>query len=552
MSQQWRAQTQDEAYAALSSPTPLLLSTPGPTFLRDVLERQQNAVLHNNAPTLSEVGAVATAESVEIAALREKVDKLTKENEAIKQEKRVWLSRLQVDNRKLGLMFQDVEETKRRLINEIDSIQTEKARLRALQLSVSEDILDRLLQGSRLAPTALKLLPVEKRTQASELYENLTQLITQCRENQVEVLQCVGKHAQEVESGFHDGTPAGETRKEASLAALKNIASTLPGNLLAAEAVAASLSEAMVCALMEKSSLILARRAEAVTAAAVAAGEGTTAVGKPNEKAMRNVIATGGGAGAAAVDVKTLQAQVESLQKAQQEMRKRNTQLMARANESSKAQTQTPASPASGTARQQTPLQTKPGVGPSASLAINPKFVNRDFDALPESTRQIVSRFTTAHIVQSLQDNPMSVGLSEAVLQETATEIFTQVSGLVGSSLKAVAHDEAELLSSKSVDNALTKILSSPICESPVVCLSISTHCRLTLPILPFRHSVSRTYCAHNVDSDLSLLAVRCPSSTRNKCYTRTNTSEEFGPLPCSRWRSDRGVSQKRRWNRNP
>ena len=83
-----------------------------------------------------------------------------------------------------------------------------------------------------------------------QLYNALISLTAKCRENQMEVLQLVARKAREAEQSFLDGRE-GDT--DAAIEVLKGVASSAPGNILAAEAVASSLSEAMVNALVDRS-----------------------------------------------------------------------------------------------------------------------------------------------------------------------------------------------------------------------------------------------------------------------------------------------------------
>ena len=476
----WRSELQDDVVGTLSgggAAKKLSGATPS-GLLRDLLG---GAVKHNQAQQGLEATAPSGVNDVagiaELKALRAEVISLTKEIESLRSEKCVWLSRLQVDNRKLGQMFQDVEETKRRLIQEIDNIQIEKSRLKALQLSVSEDALDRLLQGSRLAPGSRKLLPVEKRTLAADVYDKLVKLVAQCKDNQVEVLKCVEKHAREVEGGFQDGTESGQTRMDMSLTALKNIASTLPGNLLAAEAVSASLSDAMVCALMEKSSVALARRADALEALGSDGAVEMLQAGGMSK--ISKQLASG-----ASPDYKTLQTQFDAVNRALQEMRKRNTQLMAKAANDAKKEVvvkEIKATPESTNSRKYPPAD----VVLSNFEASSARVLQRDFDEFPEQTKQLASKMIAVHVLQTLKDNPLSVGLKEVILKETSAEIATHVSGLVGSALKAFrAHGEVDLQNSKSVETAVFRILSSPMCESRPFFLSSGEICAFFLTLL--------------------------------------------------------------------
>jgi len=413
--------------------------------------------------------------SAEVAALERKAKKLTEDNEKLRSEKKSWLTRLQADNRKLGQMYQDVDETKRRLIREIDNIQTEKARLKGLQLPVYENAIDSVLQNSRLAPSGRKLLPVEKRAQAADLFEKLSQLVAQCRENQAEVIQVVSKKAQEVDAGFQNGTASGNAKIEAALTSLRSIAATVPGNLLAAEAVAQSLSEAMVLALMDKSSALLSRRADALTGSISALNLSGT------------VGSDAAGATPAPTDLKALQAQNESLRSALLDMRKRNAQLLAKAQENmlqankdkdaavQEAKNKMMAggsSPpgGSGGKRQSANAVSRPSVDSSrineGAPAVDASIAQRDFLELPESSRASLLKVATAHVLQQLRAHPLARGLKEAMLGETAVEIATQVTGLVGSAIKALgAKGEMDLRPGKAFEAAVALVLSSPLRE---------------------------------------------------------------------------------------
>ena len=447
--------------------------------------------------------------SAEVATLEKKVMKLTDENEKLRSEKKSWLTRLQADNRKLGQMYQDVDETKRRLIREIDNIQTEKARLKSLQLPVYENAIDSLLKSSRLAPSGRKMLPVEKRAQAADLFEKLTQLVAQCRENQAEVLQVVSTKAQEVDEGFQNGTASGNAKIEAALNSLRSIAATVPGNLLAAEAVAQSLSEAMVLALMDKSSVLLSRRADVFS-------------GSINALSLTGAsVSDAAGAPPAPTDMKALQAQNESLRSALLDMRKRNAQLLAKAqenmlqaNKDKEAAVQEAknkmmaggSSPSGGGGggggtggkRSSANAVTRPSVDSSVlrtqegAAAIDSAFAQRDFLELPEASRGALMKVAMEHVLQQLRTHPLARSLKEAMLRETAMEIATQVSGLVGTAIKALgAKGELDLRPGTAFEEAVTLALSSPIRKFLLLAFTL-------LPPLPLElrtaHHPSRLY----------------------------------------------------------
>ena len=399
-------------------------------------------------------------------------------NKALVEEKKVLLARLQADNRKLGLLFHDVTETKRRLTQEIDGVQAEKARLKSLSMSSHEDSLEKLLMASMLSPNARKLLPIDKRALAEEVHTQLTQLVAQCRENQVNVLQVVKDKAEQVELGFRASTPEGTERMEAALAALKNIASTLPGNLLAAEAVAASLSEAMVCALVDKSSAILSRREASMAAGDFSAedyqqdlstggaGAGMGGEGGGAAGGGRGGGGSGGNAAAAlSVELKKVRTENDLLKKKIIDMKRVHNVQLAKASEASKVAAQREAKTA--TSPRSSTLKAAPA-GPAESLDSVRVTVDmdNDFQGLPEAVRTLALKVMAAHIMQTLRGNPLSGGLQKALLVATADEISMQISGLVGGALKAFAtQGEMDVKSTKSVEATVLKVLASPIRE---------------------------------------------------------------------------------------
>lgn len=499
----WKVATSDSAIASLKQ------QTIAPTVARSFTAAIGAVMKRNEVPT-SELSALPSEKMMtEISSLQQKLKRATDEIVMLKNEKKVWLSRIQADNRKLGLMFQDVEEAKRRMIQEIDNIQTEKSRLRALQINVSEENLDALIRQSRLNPTAQKLLPVAKRAQAGALYDKLTQLITKCRENQVEVLQVVLQKAQEAEAGFQAGTDAGIASMEAALTALTSIASTLPGNLLAAESVAVSLSDAMVCALMEKSSFTLARRAESIGLDPLA-----------NDSSGSGMAGSGGHVGH--LDIKALQAQNESLRTALQTARKRNNELLTKAQGEIAAavkakeqalkgtRTKTDPNSHSSTASKNTASRTSAEHGSSQLLhehsdavpELDADFFNKDLNALSDSVSTLVLERTADHVLLSLQGNPLSTTVDPSVKKEIAIEIASRMSGVVDSMLhEMIAHGEVDAANSKSVAQALVKVLASPIrkctcrCHAPFFIhpsIHSSTHALIYSPICPFPSSLSQ------------------------------------------------------------
>lgn len=440
---------------------------------RPALSKASTAVTATVSSTVT--AAVSSTASTEVSTLQTA-------NKALVEEKTALLSRLQADNRKLGLLFHDVTETKRRLIREIDDVQAEKARLKSLSVISHDDSLERLLKASMLSPNARKLLPIDKRALAEEVHAQLTQLVAQCRENQVNVLQVVRDKAEQVELGFRASTPEGTERMEAALGALKNIASTLPGNLLAAEAVAASLSEAMVCALVDKSSAILSRREASMAAGDYNAedyqqdlfgggegsGVGAEAGGGGGGEGTgggRGGAGGGGNAAALSVELKKVRNENDLLKKKISEMKKQHTSQLVKASEASKAAAQREAKTAVS------PRGSPQKVVPAASAASLDSVrvtvdMDNDFNDLPEPVRAQALKVMAAHVLQTLRGNPLSGGLQMALLVATAEEISTQISGLVGGALKAFAtQGDMDIKSTKSVEATVAKVLASPIRE---------------------------------------------------------------------------------------
>ena len=189
--------------------------------------------------------------------MKKELDELRAVNEALIMEKKYWMTRLTDDNAKLAVMFKGLQEVKSKLLGEIDDVQKEKDKLKYLQINFAEKSIDALLRESLLTEDKRVLLPPTQRSRAEEVHNNLVALTQKCRANQYELMSYVSRKISHVEKSFLEGH---EEECEKTLAQLKNVASGLPGNVLSAEALAKSLPDALVTALVQSNGDKLANR----------------------------------------------------------------------------------------------------------------------------------------------------------------------------------------------------------------------------------------------------------------------------------------------------
>lgn len=250
-------------------------------------------------------------ESKDYASLLEELQSVKSERDELLMEKSFWLSKFQSDNAGLLKVLNHAKEVKVKVLQEIDSLEKEKDRLRSIQLDgVESSVLERVLDNSPLAETNRTTLPAHLRGKADELHKTLVTLATKCRSNQLQIFEKIVSLVEESENHFLDRN---ESAVENAISELKNIASSSPGNVMAAVNVSKKYPEVMLAALIEK-------RDDVIRDATLRGARGGSAVDGVQDKDIK-----------AADDVtKTLMAQNNTLRASVAQLRKKNAELKAR------------------------------------------------------------------------------------------------------------------------------------------------------------------------------------------------------------------------------
>ena len=143
-----------------------------------------------------------------------------------------------------------MKTVKEKLLQEIDSVEKERNRIRSLQADALESsVLERVLTNSPLAEANRSQLPAHIRGRADEVYKILCTLASKCRSNQTDVFELVLSKVEEAENGFLSRE---EEALETAIEELRQIASSSPGNVMAAINVSKSYPEPMLSTLIEK------------------------------------------------------------------------------------------------------------------------------------------------------------------------------------------------------------------------------------------------------------------------------------------------------------
>jgi hypothetical protein len=279
----------------------------------------------NTAPPSTPIATSKTSDpstalgSAEVIALQDELSMIKAERDELVLEKTFWLSKFQSDNANLLQILISTRDAKTKMLQGIDSLEKEKDRMRSLRLDgVESSLLDRVLDNSPLAEANRTTLPAHLRGRADDLHKTLTTLATKCRANQLELFEMIISKVEETENFF---LSRNEDAVDVAIAELKNIASSSPGNVMAAVNVSKNFPEMMLAALIQK-------RDDAI-----------------RDETMRNHAneGLGGGSGEAKEvtetdDVtKSLMAQNNTLRSSVAQLRKKNAELKAKVAASEEA-----------------------------------------------------------------------------------------------------------------------------------------------------------------------------------------------------------------------
>ena len=247
--------------------------------------------------------------SSDVVILQEELLNVKAERDELLMEKSFWLSKFQSDNANLLRILISTRDVKTKMLQEIDSLEKEKDRMKSLQLDgVEASLLDRVLDNSPLAEANRGTLPAHLRGRADELHKTLTTLATKCRSNQLELFEMVITKVEDIETQFLNRN---DEAVENAVTELKNIASSSPGNVLAAVNVSKKYPEMMLSALIEK-------RDDAIRDESLRTHGGAELGGSADSKDMKGTMD----------DVtKTLMAQNNTLRATVAQLRKKNAEV---------------------------------------------------------------------------------------------------------------------------------------------------------------------------------------------------------------------------------
>jgi len=356
-----------------------------------------------------------------INGLTAQVAELTRERDWLNKERLLWLSRVEADNTRLASMLRNVRDAKKRLIEEMDSVQAEKGKLKSLQLQLQHNELKSttypLSEDDCVIGAARRELmaPQSRQDAAKALHERLLAMVSKVHSNFVEINTFISSKVDESIKGFIDFRP---DVTEKCLEALANIANAAPGNMKDAEAAAASLSEAMVGAVLGKSIAVLRVRAE---------NAGFNAAEKNahdfESKEMES---------------KSLLVQNETLKVNLAQMRKKYTTLLEKATNKAK---ETEAKPKfDESSKRSTPLSPPPFRAGGADYLpshLPPAAPVNLYEVLPFEIKQLANKLTSQYIQTLAENNPLSDGIKKYMIKEAIAEVSVQQQSTLGLILHA-------------------------------------------------------------------------------------------------------------------
>ena len=352
-----------------------------------------------------------------IAKLRAEVAEVTKERDWLNKERQLWMTRIETDNTRLASMLRNIRDAKKRLIDEMDSVQAEKAKLKSMQLQLQHNELKSTTyplseEDCVIGAQRRELMAPQSRQEAAKaLHERLLSLVSKTHANMADVNTLVSAKVDEAIKSFIDFRPESTER---CVEALTNIANTAPGNLKDAEAAAASISEAMVGALLGKSAAVLKVRAESAGFNAAEA--------KAQEFESKDL------------ESKTLKEQNETLKVSLAQMRKKYTTLLEKATSKAK-ETETKAAfeEKSKKTMSATPVPSRGyGAGDYVHTNLPPAAPVNMFEVLPFEIKQVANTLTSEYIQRIAENNPLSDNIKAYLLKEAISEVSVQQQAPIG------------------------------------------------------------------------------------------------------------------------
>jgi hypothetical protein len=431
-------------------------------------------------------------------AIQNELNMLRSQNETLLREKKYWMLRIHEDNQRLVTLFNSIKEVKSKLLNEIDEVQKEKDKLKFLQINTLECHIDNMLGiESELSESKRGHLPINIRAQGEDLYYKLVDLTKKVKANQHDVLQYTGKLVQSIEKNFLDRN---DIEVEKGLLSLKNIASAAPGNIATAEALSASLPNAIINTLIDNAHIDFMYMTRMVSGKSA-----LTTVEVVNSSSEY-------------IDMKALQQQNEALKASLAQLRKRNAQNIAPAGTAGRQKSSTnPLNASTGYTTNFTPSKNKSSGSNSNEGTTTQTSMDESYNALQEDTKSVIASTMKLQIQKIVNEHPLSAGLKDVIKEEAVQEIVLQHRGFVGYSINTLLK-KGEINDTKnSVEGAVYKIMmSSSIYNevaSTVTMVLTYLYCRFTT-------SVSASANLGNYDSGvMSSTAVDSTPMNQSRSY---------------------------------
>ena len=372
------------------------------------------------------------------SATQNELNMLRSQNETLIREKKYWMLRIHEDNQRLVTIFNSIKDVKSKLLNEIDEVQKEKDKLKFLQINTLDCHIDNMLEvESELSENKRGHLPLNIRALGQDLYYKLVDLTKKVKANQHDVLQYTAKLIQSIEKNFLDRN---DIEVEKGLLSLKNIASAAPGNIATAEALSASLPNAIINTLIDNANIDYIYINRMLNGKGAAAS--TEVVNSSSEY----------------IDMKALQQQNESLKASLAQLRKRNAQNIAPAGRPKS--TSNPLNTATGHTTNFTPKNKSSG-GNTIEGTTTQSSMDESYNTLQEETKNIISLTMALHIQRIVNDHPLSAGLKSVIKDEATQEIVLQHRGFVGCSINTLLKKGDVNNATSSIEDAVNKIMMS-------------------------------------------------------------------------------------------
>lgn len=200
----------------------------------------------SNSNAAQQQAAQISALQQHIAGLEERLQEAAFEKEQMLAEKSHWIATLQDENNVLVNVLQDARKAKELFLQELDLLHRERMRVKHLNSDGLNNVQE-FLASLPLATAAPHTIPVQLRSKARELHNELCNLVLEIKANQEQVMEFVSRQATFAEHALLTGST--ETC-HSYLNDVRDLASARPNNMTAAKEVLEHLPEAVLAAVV--------------------------------------------------------------------------------------------------------------------------------------------------------------------------------------------------------------------------------------------------------------------------------------------------------------